>query len=94
MKKVFKILKVGNSKLITLPKELAIKVHIGDLVKFDLELLDILESDKNNITLYRCKKCDYHVDKDINDDNYCPACGEEGVLEIWGIKKWIMKIKN
>ena len=73
MKTIRKILKIGNSKLISLPKEITQNLAIGDVVLFDINVKEILT---NTERTYRCKKCGYDFSAGT-EDVYCPACSNE-----------------
>lgn len=75
-----KVIKLGgSSKVITLPKEIAEKVRTGDDILIDIQLVDIIETNKTKS--YRCRGCSYQFDSD-DEIPYCPACDCEDIEEI------------
>lgn len=75
MKIAKKILSIGNSKAITLPKEIAKKVSIGDLVLFEVKVREILSE---GLTNYKCLACEHRFIGE-KENAYCPACENENL---------------
>ena len=71
-----KIIKIGNSNAITLPKE--VNVNAGDVVIFEIKILDVLN--QNEEILYKCLDCG-KPSMSPNYDIFCKHCGKED-LEI------------
>lgn len=72
-----KILKLGGSKAITLPQEIADSVYFGDKVIFEITIKEVLEEQ----IAYRCKACQLEFVCE-RDNPYCPACDCEDLEEV------------
>jgi hypothetical protein len=71
------IIELGDSKAITLPKEISDDLKIKDKVVFDIKVVQNLSSDAN-IKDYECLVCNYRFS--VNpyvDEIYCPSCQNE-----------------
>jgi len=64
------ILKMGGSKGITLPEEIAKSLAIGDKAVFDIKIVEVIGQERN----YRCSTCGCNF---FNEPKYayCPHCG-------------------
>ncbi len=78
MKTQKKILRIGGSKAITLPRELSETFLDGDIAIFSIEVIENLGQPRN----HRCKACN-HIFFTEPQEAYCPVCNCEE-LEIVG----------
>lgn len=82
MKILKKIIKLGDSKVITLPKIISEKLIPGQVYCFDIELVD--EPIEKIAITYKCKVCQHSFSVEKGDDIYCTACGSEAVKRVKG----------
>ncbi len=80
MEIIKKIIKLGNSLSITLPKEINNKVIKGDICLFSIDLMKIIKRE-NKIIHYKCSACEHHFHND-DIEPYCPICNNESLIII------------
>jgi antitoxin component of MazEF toxin-antitoxin module len=76
-----RIIKMGDSLGVTIPKEIIIAKNWKSNDKIDVEFKNI--EDINVVFSYRCKK-DNTVFDSSDEIPYCPICGEEVDIEDLG----------
>lgn len=66
---------VGNSKMITIPKDIVKQLHIDEGDEVNIEIKNLTKK----IISYKCIACEHFFDME-NDEPYCPICGEDTTL--------------
>lgn len=71
------IIELGNSKAITLPKEISENLKVGSTIVFDIKIIKNLSSDEN-INTYKCLACEYTFSRNpYTEDISCPVCNND-----------------